>query len=104
MRLHFWAARDTGLFDTHPQFMDYYMRFIGHFVSVYSSKSPPFTRESARWSADPANIERYLAEGNRMSDVIGKNIEVELQKLPQGERIYTGSRHPKPSWPYGQSQ
>ena len=31
----------------------------GHFISIYSSKSPPFTRESARWSADPANIERY---------------------------------------------
>ena len=32
----------------------------GHFVSIYSSKSPPFTRESARWSADPSNIQRYL--------------------------------------------
>jgi len=104
MRLHFWAARDTGLFKEHPQFMDYYMRFIGHFVSVYSSKSPPFTRESARWSADPANIQRYLAAGNRMPDVVGKDVEVELQKLPREERVYTGSRHPEPSWPYGRSR
>mmetsp|Transcript_53060 Transcript_53060/g.124318 ORF Transcript_53060/g.124318 Transcript_53060/m.124318 type:complete len:358 (+) Transcript_53060:59-1132(+) len=104
MRLHFWAARETGLFDEHPQFMDYYMRFIGHFVSVYSGKSPPFTRESARWSADPANIQRYLTAGRRMSDVIGKDVEVELQKLPREERAYTGSRHPQPSWPYGQTR
>lgn len=29
MRLHFWAARETGLYDEHPDFMDYYERFIG---------------------------------------------------------------------------
>ncbi|CAJ1390161.1 unnamed protein product [Effrenium voratum] len=103
MRLHFWAARETGLFDEHPDFMDYYMRFIGHFVSVYSSKSPPFTRESARWSADPKNIQRYLEAGNRMTDVLGKDVEEELRKLPAEERIYTGSRAAIPSWPYNQA-
>lgn len=102
MRLHFWAAREAGLFEPqHAAFMDYYIRFIGHFVSVYSSKSPPFTRDSARWSADPRNIERYYASGNYMDDVIDKPVENELEKLPRHERVYTGSRHQRPSWPYG---
>merc|ERR1712203_676983 len=71
MRLHFWAAREVGLFEPqYASFMDYYIRFIGHFVSVYSSKSPPFTRDSARWSADPRNISRYLEVGRVMIDVV----------------------------------
>merc|ERR1712046_402987 len=102
MRLHFWAAREAGLFEPqYAAFMDYYIRFIAHFVSVYSGKSPPFTRESARWSANPHNIEQYSASGNRMSDVIDKPVEEALLELPPDERVYTGSRHPSPSWPYG---
>lgn len=99
MRLHFWAARETGLFE-HEAFMDYYTRFIGHFISIYSSKSPVFTRDSARWSADPQNIQRYLAAGNRMTDVIGVPLEEALADLPATERVYTGSRHSNPEWPY----
>jgi len=102
MRLHFWAAREAGFFEQHPEFMDYYVRLIGHFVSVYSSKSPPFTRDSARWSADPANIQRYLDSGPNflMADVVGKPLEVAIRDLPQDERLYTGSKHPDASWPY----
>jgi len=99
MRLHFWAARETGLFE-HESFMDYYTRFIGHFISIYSSKSPVFTRESARWSADPQNIQRYLAAGNRMTDVIGVPLEEALADLPATERAYTGSRASNPECPY----
>lgn len=33
MRLHFWAAREEGVLQ-HAAFADYYVRFIGHFVSV----------------------------------------------------------------------
>merc|ERR1712190_177957 len=101
MRLHFWAAREVGLFEPqHAAFMDYYIRFIGHFISVYSSKSPPFSRESARWSANPENIQRYLLAGNRMSDVIDKPVEEALLTLPQEERYYTGSSASDPLWPY----
>jgi truncated hemoglobin YjbI len=101
MRLHFWAARDVGLFEPrYAAFIDYYMRFIGHFVSVYSSKSPPFTRDSARWSADPRNIEQYKASGNKMTDVIDVPVERALSQLPADERVYTGSGHPNPTWPY----
>jgi len=99
MRLHFWAARDVGLFE-HPEFMDYYIRLIGHFVSIYSSKSPMFTRDSARWSADPANIQRYLNAGRMMHDVIGKTLEVAVRELPEDEQGHTGSGHSDPSWPY----
>jgi len=101
MRLHFWAARDVGLFaPQHAAFMDYYMRFIGHFISVYSSKSPPFTRESARWSENQSNIQRYIAAGNVMFDVIDQPVERALLGLPAEERLYTGSKSPNPVWPY----
>jgi hypothetical protein len=99
MRLHFLAARETGMFE-HEAFMDYYIRFIGHFISVYSSKSPPFTRESARWSADPANVRAYYAAGKKMLDIKGQSIEMDLRALPSHERLYTGSHHPSPAWPY----
>lgn len=101
MRIHFWAAREVGLFEPeYAAFMDYYIRFIGHFISVYSSKAPPFTRESARWSADPSNIRKYVASGNMMTDAIGKPVDHELQTLPDAEQVYTGSKHPNPAWPY----
>merc|ERR1711862_341986 len=101
MRLHFWAARECGLFEPqHAAFMDYYMRFIGHFVSVYSSKSPPFTRESARWSSNPANIQRYLDNGCLMTDVIGQAYDVAVEEIPVDERLYTGSAHHEAAWPY----
>merc|ERR1712187_883981 len=101
MRLHFWAAREVGLFEPECRaFMDYYIRFIGHFISIYSSKSPPFARESARWSANSENIQRYLLAGNRMSDVIDQPVEEALLTLPQEERFYTGSSAANPLWPY----
>jgi len=99
MRLHFWAARETGMFE-HEAFMEYYTRFIGHFISVYSTHAPPFTRESARWSSDPVNVQRYLQSGRVMEDVIGKDVFSELEKLPAEERLYTGSRARNPVWPY----
>jgi len=100
MRLHFWAARETGMFNQHPQFMAYYMRFVGHFIGIYSSKAPSFTRESARWSASPKNVNLYLAAGNSMRDVIEKPVDKALSELPVEERLYTGSRHSNPAWPY----
>jgi len=100
MRLHFWAARETGMFHRHPTFMAYYTRFIGHFISIYSSKAPPFTRESVRWSASPESVNLYLAAGNIMRDVIDKEVVEALLELPIEERLYTGSRHSNPAWPY----
>lgn len=102
MRLHFWAAREAGMFETDAgrSFMAYYVRFIGHFISIYSGKSPPFTRESLRWSANPQNVQRYLAAGNFMEDVIGKPVEQALAALPPAERTYTGSGVRNAAWPY----
>lgn len=91
MRLHFWAARDSGAFD-HKGFMGYYIRFIGHFVSVYEGSAVQFTRESARWSENKNNIDRYTANGNVMSDVIGLPLSKALKDIPINER---GGR-----WPY----
>jgi len=100
MRLHFWAARETGMFRRHPEFMEYYTRFIGHFISIYSSKAPPFVRESARWSASPKSVQLYLTAGNAMRDVTDKPIDEALAELPAEERLYTGSRASNPAWPY----
>eukprot|EP00967_Tisochrysis_lutea_P112470 scaffold177634_cov35-Tisochrysis_lutea.AAC.2 len=101
MRLHFWAAREQGLFD-HKGFEDYYVRFIGHFVSVYERKAPPFARESARWSNDPANIQKYISAGRQMADVKGLTPAEALNALPPDERAYLGSSVAPldRTWPY----
>ena len=72
MRLMFWSARQTGVFERSPSFCDWYIRFIGHFVRVYEEDAPGFARESARWSESEANIAEYLSNGNTMGeDVMG---------------------------------
>lgn len=96
MRLNFWALRESGIVQRSPAFADYYVKFIGHFVSVYEQTATQFARESFRWSADPANIARYIASGNRMQDVIGVRLEAALRDLPQEERGDARGR----DWPY----
>ena len=93
MRLMFWSARSEGLFDASPRFADWFVRFIGHFVRVYESTAPAFARESARWSADAANIAAYEEAGFRMADVIGLTHDAALRQLPEDER----DDH---QWPY----
>lgn len=56
MRLNFWSLRESGLWDRSPSFAQYYVKFIGHFISIYERTAPQFARESARWSTDPKNI------------------------------------------------
>lgn len=60
MRLHFWALRQTGIWERSPAFVAYYTKFIAHFVSVYEQNATVFTRESARWSADARNVQVWL--------------------------------------------
>merc|ERR1712012_1308341 len=62
MRLHFWALRASGMMERSPSFADYYVRFISHFVRVYETTAPAFARDSLRWSADPANVQRYIKD------------------------------------------
>ena len=81
MRLHFWSAREVGMFNSCPEFMDYYVRFIAHFVSVYERTAPQFARESARWSAKKENVDAYLANNRTMQDVIGLYSEAIAQLL-----------------------
>ena len=100
MRLMLWSAREAGLLsDARPAFRDWFTRFIAHFVRVYERDAPPFARESARWSADPARIAAYLAAGRTMPDVTGPDgagvpVAAALVALPAAERD-------DPSWPYG---
>jgi hypothetical protein len=86
MRLHFWALRESGLMYQSPAFADYYVRFIGHFVSVYESAAPAFARESLRWSESPRRIEKYLSNGREMRDVLGLTLKQALAQLPEDER------------------
>jgi hypothetical protein len=85
MRLHFWALRESGLMEKSPSFVDYYVRFIAHFVRVYESTAPPFARDALRWSADPQNIEEYIRNGREMKDVIGLNYYGAAHQIPHTE-------------------
>mmetsp|Transcript_12900 Transcript_12900/g.17639 ORF Transcript_12900/g.17639 Transcript_12900/m.17639 type:complete len:271 (+) Transcript_12900:147-959(+) len=69
MRLHFWAVRETGVADHHG-FMQWYIGFIRHFISVYERKAPAYAAESAEWSANEENIALYKKNNNYMADVI----------------------------------
>ena len=86
MRLHFWAARENGLFDRSPELMDWYVRFIGHFVKVYERSAPQFAREAARWSEDPARLQTYRISGNIMFDIRGLSHRQALAQLPKSEQ------------------
>mmetsp|Transcript_10729 Transcript_10729/g.23770 ORF Transcript_10729/g.23770 Transcript_10729/m.23770 type:complete len:314 (-) Transcript_10729:991-1932(-) len=84
MRLHFWAMREV-VGDTSPSFIEYYVRLIGHFVSVYEGSAPIFARESYRWSSSPGNIQDYMDRGRRMDDVLGLSIGHALGQIPEDE-------------------
>lgn len=94
MRLHFWAMR-VCIGNRSPAFVDYYVRFIGHFISVYEGTAPAFARDSYRWSADQANIQNYLDNGCRMIDVLGLSLGQALEQIPEDEANDT-------TWPYTQ--
>ena len=96
MRLHFWAMREAGLMESAPAFCDYYVRFIGHFVRVYESTAPAFARDSLRWSEDPSNITKYLADGRRMTDVLGLTMDEAEDQIPEHEANDF-------EWPYNQA-
>jgi hypothetical protein len=104
MRLHFWALRDAGLDARSPSFFSYYVKFIGHFVSVYERSAPCFARSAARWSADPANIEAYLSRGRRMEDALyaardRSSLPRALAALPADEQARNVGSAPH-GWPY----
>lgn len=100
MRLHFWAARESGLF-ANQRFRDWHIRFIAHFVRVYERTAPLFALSAARWSEDPANLRRYEAAlrsgGHGMEDVVGVPLKEALRQLPPDEHPSSGSQ-----WPYEQ--
>jgi hypothetical protein len=96
MRLHFWALRESGLIEKSPSFVDYYVRFIAHFVRVYEGSAPQFARESFRWSAQQSNIDTYIRNGRRMNDVLGLSFKQARRQIPAGEANDT-------EWPYNET-
>jgi hypothetical protein len=94
MRLHFWALRESKLVETSPSFVDYYVRFIAHFVRVYESTAPAFARDSYRWSADPQNIQKYLQNGRKMPEIMGLSLKRAKAQIPEQEAFDDAE------WPY----
>ena len=92
MRLMFWSAREVGLLEN-DRFADWYIRFIGHFVRVYERMAPAFARESARWSADPQNIQDYESGGFQMTDILETSSAAAFDSIPESEAN-------DPYWPY----
>jgi hypothetical protein len=98
MRLMFWSARETHLFDN-PTFESWYTRFIADYIPVYEQTAVSFVRESARWSLDSRNIESYLEREKRMEEeVLGRNgkgvpLREALKSLPREEATDR-------DWPY----
>lgn len=85
MRLHFWALREAIGETTSPSFVDFYVRFVGHFVRVYEGAAPAFARDSYRWSADGKNINEYIKNGRKMRDVLGLSLSQALGQIPEEE-------------------
>jgi hypothetical protein len=94
LRLHFWSVREQGLFQ-HPAFVEWYTRFLGHFIRIYERTAVQFVRESARWSANPANLEEYQSNGRSMHGVLGFSYEQAIRQLPFSETVDGNAQ-----WPY----
>lgn len=86
--------RESGIFCASPSFQEYYVKFIGHFVSVYERKAPPFAREAARWSSDAANTLQYVENGRKMPDIMNLSHQQHLKQLPEEESMSADD------WPY----
>jgi hypothetical protein len=98
MRLHFWALRESGLIERSPAFVNYYVRFIAHFVRVYENSAPIFARDSFRWSSSQKNIQRYTDQnGRKMKDVLGLGLNASLSQLPLEEVNDS-------EWPYNRTR
>eukprot|EP00755_Sulcionema_specki_P004752 Sspe_Gene.30890::Locus_15260_Transcript_1_1_Confidence_1.000_Length_857::g.30890::m.30890 len=68
MRLMFWSFRESGL-ARNAAFFNWYVQFIAHFIAIYEFSAPPYALADANWSANPENIDAYIAAGNRMPDL-----------------------------------
>ncbi len=70
MRLMFLSGREVGL-DQFTTFWRWYSGMIQEFIGIYEFTAPPYTQESLEWSEDPANVDKYKADGCKMVGVIG---------------------------------
>ncbi len=68
MRLNFWACRKEGIDKHHPEFFEWYIKFISHFVAVYERRATPYAHGASQWSLDAANIAKYERDGWIMHD------------------------------------
>lgn len=98
MRLMFWSARETHLFDN-PSFESWYTRFIADYIPIYERTAVFFVRESARWSLDPKNIETYFERGNKMEqEVLGQ--DGRGVSLREAVKVLPRSEANDQNWPY----
>ncbi len=72
MRLMLWSAREEGLLRS-AELERRLQALLERFVVVYERSAGAFVEESLRWSEGAqgeANIQRYLQQGNWMTDVV----------------------------------
>ena len=60
-------------------------RFISSSITALITLTHPPTHQSARWSADPANIQTYLDNGRRMDDVRDVPLREAARDVPAAE-------------------
>ena len=69
MRLMFWSMRETGVLEKYPEFGEWFLKFIAHFIAIYESTAPPYALESMMWSEEEHHITSYRENFNRMKDL-----------------------------------
>ena len=62
MRLMFLSGREIGL-ARHEPFWNWFIGFIRHFIAIYERGAPAYAQESADWSENPANVQKYNEDG-----------------------------------------
>jgi hypothetical protein len=85
MRLHFWALRESNVVHKSPSFVDYYVRFIAHFIGVYENTATLFARDSYRWSGNHHSTQQYRANGHYMPDIMGLPLNNAKKQIPAAD-------------------
>jgi hypothetical protein len=116
MRLLFWAAREEGFAPvpghrrlahacavpsiargeaTSVEDVAFMLlqNFVAHFIAIYEETARPFTRHEALWSADPANLERYAADGHVMTDVLRVPYETAIAQVHAADLVRDAHLH-----------
>ncbi|CAK9002867.1 Acyl-CoA dehydrogenase AFT10-1 (AF-toxin biosynthesis protein 10-1) [Durusdinium trenchii] len=77
------AARAEGL-DAHQPFFNHFRQLLTAFIGVYERSAPPFVAIDFNWSANPKNIEQYVANGHVHLDLVALDPDFDPATDPFG--------------------